>query len=232
MRCVLVDDDPILLQNIQQQLNSFPDLEIIGVYTRGEEALLAIADSEPDIVFLDVELDGIDGLKIAKALRNIPFIVIISHSEDYAVNAFEVNAVDFLKKPVAMSRLVLTIERIFHRKRQETIVNQKPVSKPQEEIYVRSQGKYIRLELKNLLYVESLDDYVKYHNANGKKLLCNGTLKSILEGLPENFIRVHRSYVVNTHAITDFDDSSARLGDIEIPIGRVYRKSLRKALGL
>lgn len=232
MKCVLVDDDPILLQNIQQQLSSFPDLKIVGVFTKGEEAIIHIPTLAPDIVFLDVELEGINGLKIAKAIKRVPYIVIVSHSEDYAVNAFEVNAVDFLKKPVEMSRLVLTINRIFQRERQEQQQVPKVGHHSKDEIYVRSNGKYVRLELKDILYLESFDDYVKYHLSNGKRLLCNGTLKAVQDSLPSYFIRVHRSYLINSQAITDFDDSSLRIGEVDIPIGRVYRKALRNALGV
>lgn len=232
MKCVLVDDDPILLQNIQQQLSSFPDLKIVGVFTKGEEAIVHIPTLAPDIVFLDVELEGINGLKIAKAIKRVPYIVIVSHSEEYAVNAFEVDAVDFLKKPVEMSRLVLTINRIFQRERQEQQQVPKVAHHSKDEIYVRSNGKYVRLELKDILYLESFDDYVKYHLANCKRLLCNGTLKAVQDNLPSYFIRVHRSFIINSQAITDFDDNSLRIGEVEIPIGRVYRKSLRKALGL
>jgi DNA-binding LytR/AlgR family response regulator len=224
IRVLIVDDDSMARASMEYLLAKDPALSVEASVESAYEAREILLHRPIDLVFLDVEMPELSGLELLDTLEIKPSVILTTKDSRYAVEAFEHEVFDFLVKPVRPARLVQSLERWKKRFQQ---------SSRKDDFYVRSEGKFVRIEFEDLDYIETLDDYLSLHMSGGTRHLVHSSLKKMLGELPsERFLRVHRSYVVNIKKIVDFDDTSLVVGRKPIPVARGYRAELRKALGL
>jgi len=224
IRALIVDDDLLSRESLRHLLSKEPDVQVEGALSSALEARGFLQQQTVDLLFLDVEMPELSGLELLAALSDPPAVVLTTQDERYAVQAFDHAVLDFLVKPIRYARLIQSIER-YKKERKNPAVK--------EDFYVRSEGKFVRIPLDELEYLETLDDYLSLWMKNGQRHLVHSSLKKMLENLPEDrFMRVHRSYVVNLKRIVDIDDHSLVVGKKPIPVARAYRVGLRQALGL
>ncbi|RZM18944.1 MAG: response regulator transcription factor [Pedobacter sp.] len=227
--CLIVDDNKVARLMLRQLLEKINTINIIGECEDAIAARKSLEDQEIDILFLDIEMPGMSGLELLKVLPNKPLTILTTAKQGYAVEAFEMNVVDYLVKPFAVSRLMLAVERAIELlKGKESQLEQ--VSP--DNIFIK-EGKIIRnLDLNEVLYMEAKGDYVRIH-VPGKSYIIHSTLRLLEEKLPSGlFLRVHRSYIIALNKIDYIEDMVVNIHGMAIPVSDSYRDQLLKNLHL
>lgn len=222
IKAIAIDDEPYALQVLQSHAEKVNNLEMVQVFTDASLAKSFFQNGYADVVFLDINMPDISGIAIAEALHpDIQVVFTTAHSE-YAVKGFEMNATDYLLKPVSFIRFMQAYYKVAQRKKQPT-TNVEPFLKDGKE--------WIKLNPANILYIEAAGNYVNIIQSSGKQLI-RSTLNDISELLNDDFIRVHKSYIINRNFIERIDASNISIGIHKIPVGKTFKDELFKALGL
>lgn len=205
--------------SLESMCGKIDGLELIGSFDNGLEALKVIKSGEVDLVLLDIQMPDFTGLDLVKSLDVSPQIIFTTGHVEYAVEAFEHRVTDFLTKPVELPRLLKAIERAREN------LNLSP-SEEMTELFIKVDGRYVRLELDDVLYIESLGDYVTFRTMN-EKYVVHSTLKNIDDKIKNrNFLKVHRSFVVNLSKVVDIEETNMVIHDKVIPVSRAHRPVL------
>ena len=230
MRCLIVDDNQLARMVMKQLVSQVQILELVAECNDAMQAYNYLNNGQVDLLFLDIEMPGMTGIELTKKLGNKkPLIIFTTAKTDYAVEAFELNVVDYIVKPVSLARFLQAVE-----KAKETLDSNKQEVKieAKEFVFVKDNGVLKKLNLDDILYLEAMGDYVKVHTAQ-KFHVLHSTLKSIEEKLPLNkFLRIHRSYIVSIQKIDFIQDGIISIGKSTIPVAETYRSVLNKRLNL
>lgn len=230
MKCIIVDDNKMARMALKQLVSQVPSLELVAECTDATEALGSLNTTQVDLLLLDIEMPDMTGLDLIRKLgNNKPLIIFTTAKKDYAVEAFELNVVDYLVKPIALPRFKQAIE-----KAQETIESNKQEVKVEEQgfVFVKDNGVLKRITIDDILFLEAMGDYVKVHTPQ-KFHVVHATLKSIEEKLPASkFIRVHRSYIVAINKIDYIQEGTISIGKTTIPVADTHKSNLNKRLNL
>ena len=230
MRCLIVDDNQLARMVMKQLVSQVQILELVAECSDAMQAYNYLNNGQVDLLFLDIEMPGMTGIELTKKLGNKkPLIIFTTAKTDYAVEAFELNVVDYIVKPVSLARFLQAVE-----KAKETLDSNKQEVKieAKEFVFVKDNGILKKLNLDDILYLEAMGDYVKVHTAQ-KFHVLHSTLKSIEEKLPLNkFLRIHRSYIVSIQKIDFIQDGIISIGKSTIPVAETYRSVLNKRLNL
>ena len=230
MKCIIVDDNKMARMALKQLVSQVPVLELVAECNDASEALESLNSTQVDLLLLDIEMPGMTGLDLIRKLgNNKPLIIFTTAKKDYAVEAFELNVVDYLVKPIALSRFKQAIE-----KAQETLDSNKQEVKVEEQgfVFVKDSGVLKRIAIDDILFLEAMGDYVKVHTPQ-KFHVVHATLKSIEEKLPSSkFIRVHRSYIVAINKIDYIQEGTITIGKTTIPVADTHKSNLNKRLNL
>ena len=211
LKCIVVDDEPIARDIIESFIAEIPFLELKDSFAEASKALLFLHENEVDIVFSDIEMPKFNGLELAQSLTNAPVIIFITAHRDFALEGFETGAADYLLKPVRFDRFLKAVNRA-----KEYLSLKKTTSVHQinsDRIFIKSEGKLIKILLSEILYVEAQDDYLKFV-INGGSYTTLGTLKSMEEVLKlPMFFRVQRSFILNLEAVRSLNGNVVELID-------------------
>jgi DNA-binding LytR/AlgR family response regulator len=226
MNCIIVDDDKVTCKILEEYVNKSSSLNLIGTYSNSVEARNVITQrSDIDLVILDIEMPEMDGFDFIGSLDFPPNIIIISSAEEYAVKAFDFNAVDYLLKPISYGRFCKAIDKMVrYFTRKET------PNTGDEEIFIKKGSSLVKLKLKDIIFIEALENYVTL-NTRDDRFTIHFTMKAIENQLPSGvFIRVHRSFIINKSMIQSIKENSLDLivGDSmkNIPVGKSFRDTL------
>lgn len=223
MKCLVVDDEPLALDILESYIKKVPDLELVGKCSNALEASEFLKNHKVDLMFLDIQMPEITGLEFMRSLSNPPLVVFSTAYSEFAVEGFELNALDYLLKPVAFDRFNKTIERV---REYMSLKKSDEVEAPDLEndhIFIKSNQKQVKLSYDQIFYVEAFADYVKLYTAE-KRYITLQTMKNMEQKLPkEKFIRVHRSFIVGLKYITSFNSSEVEIGAVKIPVGKNYK---------
>lgn len=229
MKCLVVDDEVFAREVVKQFIARTEGLELWKECDNAEDAFVLLRNGDADLVFLDVEMPGMSGIDLVKTLEVIPSIIMITSRQEYAVDAFEYGLTDYLVKPINYPRFLKAIDKANDRISTSQDVERK---QDEEDIYVKSDGKIVRLKLDSILFIEALSDYVII-NTGAKKLIVHSTMKGMESKLPSNdFVRVHRSYIINIKKIDEIQDASVMMPDKIIPIGASYKNRFLEKLNV
>ena len=224
-KCYIVDDEPLALNVIEQHLSRFGEFEVCGKTTEPIEAIAQIKRLQPDLLFLDIEMPEITGLELIESIQHKPDIIITTAYREYAVEGFELNVLDYLVKPIPFKRFVKAIDKFLELKLTHSPT---PVADEQTCIFVKAERKTIKVVLEEILYVEGVKDYVKIVLAN-QKIMTKVSIGNFLKELPEDrFVQVHKSFIVAKKKISAYTAHDVEIGELEIPIGRVYKEAFLK----
>lgn len=250
MRCLIVEDEQMSRAHLAHLCKRIDQLEIVRVFDNALDAYHFLEEHEVDLVFLDVEMPDFTGIELVQQLSNPPAVIFTTSKADYAAKAFEFIELvaDYLLKPITLPRLLKAIRRV---QAQPLAVVHKASGLPMpdadtlpstatatplqprmtdQHIFVKTERKYVRIDLRELLYVETVGDYSIFKTATGQHTV-HATLKSIGERLPNpQFFKVHRSYIVNIAKIKDIEDSNLLIEDKIIPISRTQRPELMERI--
>jgi len=222
MKCLIVDDDKLSRISLEKLCQKIEDLTVVGTCEDGMQALNFLASNTVDLLFLDVEMPGLSGVDLLQTSDNLPLIIFISSKKEYAAEAFEHNdlVVDYIPKPATLPRLLKAVDRVRKKKDKAEPLRVK------DYIFVRSDGRFVRINLHDLLYVENVGDYVLFKTTDGQYLV-HATLRDIAQKLQHpDMLKVHRSYIINLAKIVDIEDNSVLIAKKVIPVSRAHRNTL------
>ncbi|MBP9213182.1 MAG: response regulator transcription factor [Chitinophagaceae bacterium] len=217
IHCIALDDEPLALQVIVQYCSKISYLQLDKVFTNPDEAKDYLKHNKVDLLFLDIQMPDINGVQFYKSLSTKPPVIFTTAFKDYAVDGFNVDAVDYLLKPFEYDRFLKAIY-----KAKEYIEFLASQDLQMSSIYVKVNYEMMKINLKDIDLIEALDDYIKIH-IKPYPVLTLMTLKGVLEKLPENlFVRIHRSYIIPLHKVEKFSKNKVQVAGKEIPIGSSY----------
>ncbi len=220
LKCIIVDDEPLARSFLERYCQKQGNLEVVGSFPDSEGALTYLSSNEIDVLFLDVEMPGATGFDLLDKLLYMPKVILTTSKTDYAFNAFQYNVADYLKKPISYNRFQESITKITDSLNNTTVETNK------DDIFINEDGKFIRLSYQDILYIESMGDYVKYFTM-AKHYLTHSTLKAVEEKMnPNQFMKVHRSYIVNMSKIKDIQDNSIVIDSKVIPISKSLKSDV------
>ncbi len=225
---MIVDDDKAARDLLGQFCRKTSSLELVASCDSVAEALRVLEEQSVDLIFLDVEMPEANGFELIERMPVLPLIIFTTAKADYAFDAFQFEAVDYLKKPISYPRFLKAVEKAL--RLADAPENGAPSPTPTRDIYIKEKGRLIRIPLRDILYFENVADYVRIKTNNGQHLIYS-TLKSIDKKLPpELFVRVHRSYIVNLEKIVDIEENTLVIDRTVIPIGKAHRANLMSRL--
>lgn len=222
-KCIIVDDEELARELIERHLSQLNGFELIASCASAIEAHSILQNNMVDLIFMDIEMPVLKGTDFIKNLKIQPKVIFTTAYRDYAIEGFELDAIDYLLKPIVFERFFKAIEKfIAHQKLYEKVEDNK-------SIYIQIKKKNIKILLTDILYIESLKDYIKIHLTSQKLVLKHG-ITAFEQKLNNHFIRVHRSYIVNSEKVTTYTKNDIEIGNIEIPIGEFYKKDTLEKL--
>ncbi len=227
LTCILIDDNPVALLMLKQQIMQLPSLQILGEFNTAIQASNFLKSNEIDLLFLDIEMPEMSGFELLKSLQPAPIAILTSASKAYVEEAYEMNVADYLIKPVQLSRLMMAINRATE------LVNKKDAvfNKVEDDhVFIKENKTLRKLLLKDMYWLEAKGDYVKIYLAE-KYHIIHSTLKQLEEKLPSSkFIRIHRSYIIATDKIEYIEDNVVYVNNTPIPISEALKPELIKKL--
>lgn len=228
LRCLLIDDEPPALKVLQSHIAQISGLEIVGLCGNAIEASDVLHRKQVDVMFLDIKMPKIIGTQFLRSLSHPPKVIFVTAYQDHAVEGFELDAVDYLVKPVSFERFLKAINKLKRTNGEQSFGEQKSYKpNPDAFVYVRADRVMQKIFVNDILYIESWKDYVKLFFTNGKYLLIKQPISAMENLLSEHeFIRVHRSYIISLNKVSGYSSVCVRLNDKEIPIGRLYKQGV------
>lgn len=226
IRCLIVDDEPLSRQVLNGFVADHPDLELTGECKDALEAMSFLEKHEIDLLFLDINMPKLSGVNFYKSLQQKPEVIFTTAYSEFAVEGFELNAIDYLMKPIAFERFVKAVQKVKLKLGQSS-----NSSIAQDYIMLKADKKMYRTSFEDILLCEALGDYVKVH-LKDKVLIISTTMKNILAELPEQlFLRTHKSYIINKTKVEYIEGNQIKIGSQLVSIGQSYREEVMKALG-
>jgi DNA-binding LytR/AlgR family response regulator len=220
-KCLIVDDEPPAISILNNYIGTLDYLEIIGTCSNAFEALEILNATKVDLMFLDVSIPKLLGTQMLRTIQHPPRVIFITAHRDYAAEAFELDAVDYLMKPVSFERFLKAVNKFRQVSTPETEVN----GNTPGFLYFRTERKMVKVLLEDITYIESYRDYIIIHRLTGADLKVKCGISSVESMLPHNrFLRIHRSYIVSVARVTAFTTNDVEIGTRELPVGRSYQE--------
>ncbi len=227
-RCIIIDDEPIAIKVIQDHLEKFEQFECKHGFTKAIDAIDVLNSEAIDLLFLDINMPGISGIEFLKSLSNPPKVIFTTAYRNFAVDAFDLDAVDYLVKPISFERFLKSINK-FLAQQQNKATGKNINETSKDYIILKSDKKNYKIKFADILFLESLDNYIKVHTTE-HALICYESLSRIEKELSNDFIRIHRSYIVNLIKVDVFTSSTIEIGENRFTIGRNYKDKVSKRL--
>jgi len=226
IKCLVVDDEPLAREAIRVYIEKMHELEIVDECENALQAIACLRKNHVDLIFLDIEMPEIDGISFLQMLKNIPGIIFTTAYRNYAVDAFDLDVIDYLLKPISFDRFVSAINKYHERSNKTFSVQTEVKQETVKYLNVKANRKTYKLDVSSIQYIESLKDYVKIVCPE-ESIVTHDSLSNMEACLNEfGFIRIHNSYLVATDKIKSFDAESVFLENKELPISRTYKKSV------
>lgn len=222
-RCYIVDDEPIAIDIIRHYLGKLPNFEVVGSFDDPVEAFVGLKNDPADLLFLDIQMPGLTGIELLQTISNPPEVIFTTAYREYAFEGYELNVLDYLLKPIAFNRFLQAIDKFLLKKEQQKTPILSPENPKENVLTVRADRKSVLIKLSDILFIEGLKDYVKIILPD-RQIVTKELISQIEKRLPANqFVRVHRSFIVARGKIDAFTASEVEIGRHVIPIGRKYR---------
>jgi len=219
LRCIAIDDEPLALRLISKYVLEFPQLQMVQTFEDAISGAEYLKQGTTDLLFIDINMPDITGIELVRSLQQKPLVIFTTAYKNFAFEGFELEAVDYLLKPIDIKRFAKAVEKAIDYYKYKNAGNEKQ----DESIYVYSEYRMVKIDLANIEYIESMEDYIKIHVNNAKTILTLMPLKKMLEKLPaDKFQRIHRSYIVPVNKIKSIHNRRVQLADIELPISDSY----------
>jgi DNA-binding LytR/AlgR family response regulator len=231
MKCLIVDDEPLAQKVIEEFSGRVPFLEIAGKCNSASEAIEILRNKQIDLIFLDIHMPRLSGLDFISSLRNPPQFILVTAYSEYALQGFNVNATDYLMKPVPFDRFLKAVTKAYELHMLRNRETQTSGNTGARFMMVKSGYQTVKIMLDSIQYIEGLKDYVKIYTEGKKPVLSLLTMKGLAETLPaDRFLRIHKSFIVATDRISTISRNRVMVGEKWIPVGENYREEFRKRM--
>lgn len=224
LKCCVIDDEPLASQLIASYIEKTPFMQLVGTYSSAQDAIKTILDNQVDVVFLDIEMPQLNGIEFAKIIPQTTRIVFTTAYDRYAIQGFKVDALDYLLKPISYDEFLNAANKAqrwveIHR-------NATTKGNPKDYIIVKSEYRLVQIPTADILFIEGLKDYVKIYTVDEQKsIMTLMNMKTLEQALPSTFLRVHRSFIVNTSKIKIIERNRIVFGNKYIPISDTYKQT-------
>ncbi|HLX93418.1 MAG TPA: LytTR family DNA-binding domain-containing protein [Puia sp.] len=224
IRCIIVEDERLAQQVIQSHLYKVPEFQLVAVCNNAVEALEALKNLDVDLIFLDIQLPGINGLNFLRSLSNPPLVILTTAYTEYGVESYEFSVIDYLLKPISFERFKKAINKILNGRLFSKNPSEKSIST--RHIFIKSNNKFFKINFSEIIYIEAMKDYLKIHTSDFHlvALQTMGEMEKCLP--PDQFIRVHKSFIVAVAHIKSVYGNTIDLGTASIPIGISFKTSV------
>ena len=230
IKCIIIDDEPLAIEVIKGHLKEFDRIEVIETFNNPIKAYSLLEREKIDVIFLDINMPQMSGFDFLKNLNHKPIIIITTAYREYAIKSFELDVLDYLVKPIPLNRFLKTINKIYQQFYVQNISSNDPGLIQEPHLFLKVNKKLVKVNLNDILVVESLKDYVKVITAVGDYVV-HKSLSNFTEELPmTNFLRVHRSFTIAINKVQAVDGNIIEIANRKIPIGRNYSKITRERI--
>ncbi|MBE9582848.1 response regulator transcription factor [Mucilaginibacter sp. JRF] len=233
IRTLIVDDEPLAIEIISSYLENFSDVEIAGKCGNAIQAFQLLQQKPVDLMFLDIKMPGLNGTDFLRSLKNRPKTIFTTAYSEYALEGFDLDAVDYLMKPISFDRFLRAMDKVYQlydNRATTRIAHETPVGDQEAFLYIKVDRKTIKLNINAILWIESIRDYVKVVTAD-QVYISKQKISFLEEMLPDrHFVRIHRSFIVSLSKINSFYAYSLEINGHELPIGRNYKQDVQKKL--
>lgn len=226
LKCIIVDDELMARKSLQKLCEQNSSLELIASCENAEQALKVLEQHEIDLIWLDVEMPELSGFDLLEKITTMPQVILTSSKTEYAYDAFQYQVTDYLKKPITSPRFNLAVEKVLEQSQKKENTHAQ-----HNEIYIKHEGRYIRLPYSDIQFIENIGDYVKIYTSK-QAYIIHTTMKSLEEKLGKQFLRVHRSYIVHLEKIVDIEENNLVIANKVIPISRANKSELMNRLNM
>ena len=218
IKCIIIEDEPLAQERVRGYVSKIPNLELIGSFENGIDALFFLKSNEVDLLFLDINIGEFNGIQFAETLKNPIQIIITTAYPEYALKGFDLNVTDYLLKPFTFDRFMQAVERV-----QLKPINE--VQAPKSYIFIKTEYRLEKVFLNDIVYIEGMRDYRRIHTVD-KKIMTLQTFKELEDEIPSSVVcRVHKSYMVGIDKIESIERDRIKMMDVLIPISETYKKS-------
>lgn len=225
-KCLIIDDEPPAIEVLKMYISTIDQIEVAGVCNNALEALRMLGENQVDLLFLDIEMPKLLGTEFIKTLSHPPKVIFTTAHKDFAIQAFELDAIDYLLKPISYERFLKAVNKIIA---DQNNVNYDLINLNKGFLYFRSQRKMVKVFINDILYIESLKDYVVIYRDGLPALKSKLTIGAMQAMLPKHlFIRTHRSFIIATNKVSAYTNYDIEIGQTQIPIGRNYNKVIEQ----
>lgn len=228
LKCLLVDDEPLAIKLLENHIAKIDSLEVVATCNSAIKAFEKLNTETVDVLFLDIKMPHLTGIDFLKTLKNPPKTILTTAYRDYATESYDLEVIDYLLKPITFERFLKATDKLL--RNNKTVVSEPP-KQVNEFIFIKSGNKHHKVFTNDILYIESLKDYIKIHLSNDKRIVAKYKISDIEHELKnKDFLRTHRSYLLNTEKITAFSTNNIEIDSVEIPIGVSYRDEVTSFL--
>ncbi|WGK66258.1 LytR/AlgR family response regulator transcription factor [Croceiramulus getboli] len=230
MKFLIVDDEPLAHKVILSYAQDMDELQCVGQAYSAKECLSLLKEKEVDLIFLDIEMPKMKGIDLVSTLKVKPMIILTTAYEEYALQGYELDVIDYLLKPFSINRFITAVNKAFDQWPKRFSQPPPTVTPDASSIFVKNDKTVHRVPLDDIRYFESDQGYVKLHLAHQKSLLLSTSLREIEQQLPEDFVRIHKSYLISMRKMNSLQGNQLLLEDTKLPVGRAYKQNLLRYL--
>jgi DNA-binding LytR/AlgR family response regulator len=235
LNCIAVDDETLALDLIEDNIQKVPFLNLVKRCKNPFEAIEVLQKEDIDLIFLDIQMPGITGVQFLQSLTNSPMVIFVTAYQQYALEGFNLNVIDYLLKPIDFERFLKAVNKAseLHNLKHKSLVNESFTESKNNTIFVNADYSLVKIKTDEITYVEGLKDYVKIHlNSSNRPIVTRMTMKSVEEKLPANeFFRVHKSFIVSLDKIESIRNLKIKIGNAQIPVSESYSEEFFKLIG-
>ncbi len=225
INCVVIEDEQPARELLANYISKVQDLELVGSY-KGPLEVHDVSWTNVDLLFTDIEMSDMNGLNFLRTLNVRPYIIITTAYSEYAIEGYELDIVDYLVKPFPFDRFLTAVNKVKSRLGNKSI----PTAQQEPTLLIQADHKTYRIQPNEILFIEGMREYARYHLSGGEKLMELVALKNLEASLPSQFIRVHKSFIINKNFVKAFEGVSVEISSQKIPIGKNYRASAKVSL--
>jgi DNA-binding LytR/AlgR family response regulator len=232
LSCFIIDDEPLAIEVIENHISKIEGVEVKATFQNAVKAFQALRESQVDLLFLDIQMPRLTGIELLRTLKNPPKVIFTTAYREYALEGFELDVVDYLLKPISFERFLRAVDKVFDLQRPEStsVVMPQNAGEAPSYVFVTSDKKNIKICLDEIEYIESKRDYILIKTCN-KEVLTHQTITYMDERLPnEQFLRVHRSFIINLEKMDSWSSTEVEVSGTQIPIGRTFKREAISSL--
>jgi len=227
VKCIIVDDEHLARTLLEDYISKIPMLKLVAKCASALEAMDVLQNETIDLMFLDIQMPDLTGIDFLKSLKNKPIVIFTTAYPDYAIDGYSLDVIDYLLKPISLDRFTLSVNKATE---QLKLVNNNKQGSKTIYITLKSEHRIHKVNYDNILYIEGLKEYVIFHLKEGKRIITLEALKKLDEILPDNFMRIHRSYIINTNDVKALYGNNVEIGDQKIAIGKTFKNKVLATL--